>query len=177
MKSTILCNLIVLSYCLPSFSQSSDSYYSKTFNGIEFTDYRFYNNTTIVDSLEAQYPNRTATDFFNISSAERDTKVVINWGKFSDEFIASIDYDEFIFEKRKASIYFTLNFAEDGQLDYVLFNWLDGLKFPEMTEHFVEFTSNYDFSKFPQGEYWSQCGTMTINRNDLKKASRQLASK
>ncbi|WP_255697678.1 hypothetical protein [Fulvivirga ligni] len=38
-----------------------------------------------------------------------------------------------------------------------------------MTDHFVNFTASYDFSGFPQGACWSQCGTITLDTKMLKK--------
>tara|TARA_B100001245_G_scaffold235470_1_gene223394 strand:+ start:132 stop:665 length:534 start_codon:yes stop_codon:yes gene_type:complete len=177
MKTSILFSLLTLLISVSSFAQTDQTYYSKTINDIQFADYRVYKNTNIVDSLLNQYPNRTAVDFPDSSAASRDIKVVNTWREFRDSFIASINFDEFDFEKRKCSVFFTLHFDKDGQLKHVLFNWLNGLEFPEMTEHFVAFTYKYDFSGFPQGADWSQCGTIVLNRNDLKKAQTELASK
>ena len=177
MKTFNLFILLTLLIGVSSFAQTDQTYYSKTINDIQFVDYRFYKNTNIADSLLNQYPSRSSVNFPDSSEASRDIKVVNTWREFRDNFLASVNFDEFDFEKRKCTIFFTLHFDQEGQLKHVLFNWLNGLEFPEMTEHFATFTSEYDFSGFPQGADWSQCGTITLNRNDLKKAQTELASK
>lgn len=175
MKTTLLFSLIAIVGYFPSFAQSKDHFHQQV-NDVQFADYRVFKHTQIVDSLLQQYPNRTGADFFNMTAMERDIKVVTTWRQFKEDFMASIDREAFEFEKRKSSIFFTLHFGPEGQLNHVLFNWLNDLEFPEMTEHFVAFTSTYDFSGFPQGEYWSQCGTIELKRNDLQKAKDQTAT-
>ena len=169
MKSTIFLSLGVLFISFSSYSQSKEAYYSNTVNDILFADYRVFENTNTVDSLLKQYPIKDKAEFKDLTPEEIDAKISINWLQFRDDFLASVNYEDYNFTKRKTSIYFTLHFSANGKLDYVLYNWLDGSNFLKMTDHFVNFTASYDFSGFPQGVYWSQCGTITLDTKMLKK--------
>ncbi|UII19598.1 hypothetical protein [Fulvivirga ligni] len=119
MKSTIFLSLCVLFISFSSYSQSKEAYYSNTVNDILFANYRVFENTNTVDSLLKQYPIKDKAEFKDLTPEEIDAKISINWHQFRDDFLASVNYEDYNFTKRKTSIYFTLHFSASGKLDYV----------------------------------------------------------
>ncbi|PTB90781.1 hypothetical protein C9994_16790 [Marivirga lumbricoides] len=124
----------------------------------------------LTDSILIQYPNRTKIDFKNLSSSQRNSLVIIYWNKFQSDFNNSIDFDEVSINKKTKSFFFTLHFNLNGHLEYLFYNWN---KYPDnndsFNKKFIQFASQYDFSGFPQGIKWSQCGTFTYKNGKPKK--------
>jgi hypothetical protein len=114
------------------------------------------------DSLLIPYPNRNNVDFTNLTSSQRDSTVQLIWKKLNQDFNKSISSNSIKINRKTKFFFFTLYFDPDGKLRYLFYNWN---KFPDnnsqFNERFILFVSQYDFSGFPQGKAWSQCGTFT----------------
>lgn len=143
-----------------------------TLNGLitgSYPEIHFSEFKGLPDSLLILYPNRSNVNFQNLTSSKRDSSVVLQWKKLNQAFNESLDFNAININRKTKSFFFTLYFEPDGRLKYLFYNWN---KYPDnnhlFNKAFALFVSSYDFSMFPKGKAWSQCGTFSYKKNKRK---------